>query len=251
MDDLAVLVPAHVEPALVLVRPLLGHVVWCVAASRGIVQEEGFVRRGDMRILDELDGLVGKVSAQVVAILRHCRLLDPVVVVDQLRVPLVGLAAHEPVIPLEAAAEGPAVIGSGCGRVFGRREVPLPDTEGVVALLQQHLGKHPLVKGQDAVVAGVPGGGLGDRRQPDRVVIPPGQDASTRRRAEGRGVHVGVGQAVFRQLVQHGCLDQPAEGRQLAIADIVKHEEDDVRCTLRGAFELPARPARIPQQCVR
>ena len=74
------------------------------------------------------------------------------------------------------------------------------------------------------------------------MVIPPGQDAATRRRAEGRGVHVGVGQAVFRQLVEHRCLDQPAEGRQLAIADIVKHEEDDVGCTFRGAFEF--RPGR-------
>ena len=134
-----------------------------------------------MRILDELDGFVGKISAQVVAVLRLCRLFDPVVVVDQLRIPLVGLASHEPVIPLEASAEGPAVIGSGCGQVFGWCKVPLPDAEGIVALLQQHLGEHPLVEGQDAVVAGVPGGGLGDRRQPDRVVIPPGQDTPARR----------------------------------------------------------------------
>ena len=162
VDDLTVSVPAHVESALVLVRPLLWHMVWRVAAARGVIQEEGLVRRADMRILDEFDGFVGKVSTQVVAVLRLCRLLDPVVVVDQLRIPLVGLAAHEPVIPLKAAAEGPAVIRPGCGHVFRWCEVPLPDTESVVALLQQHLAEHPLIERQDAVVAGVTGGGLSD-----------------------------------------------------------------------------------------
>ena len=53
-------------------------------------------------------------------------------------------------------------------------------------------------------------------------------------------MHVGVAQAVFRQLVQHRCLDQAAEGRSLAVADIVKNKEDDVRCTFRGAVSRPA-----------
>ena len=96
VDDLAVLVPAHVELALVLVRPLLGHVVRRVAGARGVIQEEGFVRRVDLRILDELDGLVGQVDAQVVAFLRLLGLLDLVVVVDQLRIPLVGSPPIKP-----------------------------------------------------------------------------------------------------------------------------------------------------------
>ncbi len=61
VDDLAVLVPAHVKLALVLIRPLLGHVVRGVPGAGGVIQEERLVRRGDMRILNELDGLVGQV----------------------------------------------------------------------------------------------------------------------------------------------------------------------------------------------
>ena len=113
VDDLAVLVPAHVELALVLVRPLLGHVVRGVAGAGGVIQEEGLVRRVDLRILDELDGLVGQVDAQVVALLRRLGLLDLVVVVGQLRIPLVGFAAQEAVETLEAAPERPAVVGPG------------------------------------------------------------------------------------------------------------------------------------------
>ncbi len=235
VDDLAVLVPTHVELALVLIGPLLGHVVRGMAGARGVVQEEGLVRRVDLRILDELDGLVGQVDAQVVALLRRLGLLDLVVVVGQLRIPLVGFAAQEAVETLEAAPERPAVVGPGRCRVFGRRQVPLPDAEGVVALLQQHLAEHAPVEGQDAVVAGVAGGGLGDRGQADRVVVAPGQDAAARRRAQRRGVHVGVAQAVSRQAVQHGRLDQPAEARQLPVADVVQHPDEHVGRALRGA----------------
>ncbi len=169
-------------------------------------------------------------------------LLDRVVVVGQLGEPLVGFAAQEAVVALEAAPERPAVVGSGGGGVFGGRQVPFPDAEGVVALLQQHLAEHAPVEGQDAVVAGVAGGGLGDRGQPDRVVVAPGQDAAARGRAQRRGVHVGVAQAVGGQAVQHGRLDQPAEAGQLPVADVVQHEEEHVGRALRGARRL--RPGR-------
>jgi hypothetical protein len=61
--------------------------------------------------------------------------------------------------------------------VLGGRQVPLAHTKGVVALLLQHLAEHTAVERQDAIVAGVAGGGLGDRGQADRVVVAPGQDA--------------------------------------------------------------------------
>ena len=242
MDDLAVLFPAAVELALVLVRPLLGHVVRRVTGAGGVVQEEGLVGRVDVRVLDELDRLVGQIDAQMVAVLRQCRLLDLVVVVGQFRIPLVGLATQEAVVALEAATERPAVVGAGGGRVLGRRQVPLADAEGVVAVLQQHLADHRPVEGQDAVVARVAGGGLGDRRQAERVVVAPGQDAAPRRRAERRGVHVGVAQAVGGQAVDDGRLDQPAEAGELPVADVVQHEEEHVGRALRRARRL--RPGR-------
>ena len=242
VDDLAVLVPTHVELALVLVRPLLGHVVRSVPGTRGVVEEERLVRRIDVCVLDELDGLVGQVDAQVVALRRRLGLLDLMVVVGQFRIPLVGLAAHETVVALETAAERPAVVGPGRRHVLGGRQVPFAHAEGVVALRRQHLTEHALVEGQDAVVAGVAGGGLGDRGQPDGVVIAPGEDAAARRRAERRGVHVGVAQAVGGQAVDDGRLHQPAEAGQLPVAYVVQHEEEHVGRALRRARWL--RPSR-------
>ena len=155
MDDLAVVLPAAVELALVLISPLLRHMVRRMTGAGGVVEEEGFVGGVDVRVLDELDRLVGQIDAQMVAVLRQCGLLDLVVVVGQFRIPLVGLATEEAVVALEAATKRPAVVGAGGGGVLGRRQVPFAHTEGVVAFLYQHLADHAPIEGQNAVVAGV------------------------------------------------------------------------------------------------
>ncbi len=80
-----------------------------MAGPGGVVHEEGLVRRVDMRILDELDGFIGQVDAQVVALFWRTGRFHGVVIVGQLGEPLVGFAAQEAVEALEAAAERPAV----------------------------------------------------------------------------------------------------------------------------------------------
>ena len=84
---------------------------WCGAwhAPGREPEEERLVGRGGAQVLHEEDRLVGQVLGEVVALLRRARRLDEVVVVHELRVVLVGLAAHEPVEALEAATERPLV----------------------------------------------------------------------------------------------------------------------------------------------
>ena len=106
-DELAVGLVAHVELALVLVDPLLRGVVRSVAGARAVVQEERLVRGDRLGVADERHRLVGDVLGEVVALLRALRLFDRVVVVHQVRVPLVGLGAQEAVEALEAAPERP------------------------------------------------------------------------------------------------------------------------------------------------
>jgi hypothetical protein len=60
---------AQVEAALVLVDPLLGHVMGRVARAGRVVQEERLLGRDRLRVLDELDRLVGQVVGEVVALL--------------------------------------------------------------------------------------------------------------------------------------------------------------------------------------
>ena len=106
-------VPAVVELARVLVGPFLGHLVRRVVGAGGEVQEERFVGRDLFQIRDELDRLVRQIGGEVVALLRRLRRLDLVVVEDQVRVVLVGVAAEEPVVAVEAR-----------GRVASGRTVP-------------------------------------------------------------------------------------------------------------------------------
>jgi hypothetical protein len=110
---LAVRVPAAVELALVAVGPLLRHMVRSVPGAGGVVHEERLFGRVDVRVAHELDRVVGEVLAEVVSVLRRARLRDRGVVLRQVGIPLVRLAAEEAVIALESPAQRPAMKGSG------------------------------------------------------------------------------------------------------------------------------------------
>ena len=139
---LSVGVPAGVELALVAVGPLLRHVVGSVRRAGREVHEERLLGGIHVRVEDLLDRVVGQVLAEVVALLRRPRLRDRRVVLGQVGIPLVGLAAEEAVEALEPAAERPAVERARRGVVLRRRQVPLAEAERVVAVLEQHLGQH-------------------------------------------------------------------------------------------------------------
>ena len=133
-----------------------------VGRARRVVHEERLLGRVDVRVEDHLDRLVGQVLAEVVALLRRPRLRDRRVVLGQVGIPLVRLAAEEAVEALEPAAERPAVERPGRRVLLRRREVPLAEAERVVALLEQHLRQHAVLERHPAVVAGEAGGQLHD-----------------------------------------------------------------------------------------
>ena len=190
-------------------------------------------------------GLVDQVRGQVVALLGRRRRLDLVVVVDQVGIPLAGVAAEEAVEALEAAAQRPAVVGPGRGLLVARRQVPLADHVGVVAVLEQHLGEHAVLERHDAVVAGVAGGELGDAGHAVAVVVAPGDDAGAARRAQRRGVHVVVAQAVGGERVEVRRLDRAAVAAEVAEAGVVQDDEEHVGGALLGAHRRRPRRARL------
>ena len=150
-DALAIRLVAHVEHALVPVRPLLRDVVRRVGGARAVVEEERLVRRDRLRVLDELDRLVGEIDREVVALLGRLRRGDRMVVVDEVRVPLVRLAAEEAVVALEAAAERPLALRRGEVHLVLGAEMPLADDVGVPAALAEHLGDVRALEGDVAV----------------------------------------------------------------------------------------------------
>ena len=117
---LAQLVPALVELAFVLVRPLLRHVMRRVRRAGREVGEKWLVRHERLLLPDPFDCLGGHIVGKVIALLRCLLGLDWSRAFVERWIPLVGLAADEAVKVLEAAA----AAGPGIVRAHGAR---LPD----------------------------------------------------------------------------------------------------------------------------
>src|SRR5262245_34405629 len=85
------------------------------------------------------------------------RLVDGSTVCKEFGIPLIVIAAHEPVeaVKPEKGACGPAVIRTGRATFFGRSVMPLANTEGIVAMLTQHRPNSSSVHGLASVVAGI------------------------------------------------------------------------------------------------
>ena len=100
-------VPALGEAAPVPLDPLGRRVVGRMARAGGEVQEEGQLVVDGAEVTQVLDGAVGQVGAQVVALLDGCGAAGRVVVVVQRGNELVRLAAVEAVPAVEPSAERP------------------------------------------------------------------------------------------------------------------------------------------------
>jgi hypothetical protein len=182
-------VPALVEAALVLVRPLRWDVMRSVGRPRGEVHEEGLVGHERLLLARPLDRLVGHVLGEVIALLgRLLRLNRRRPLVDG-RVVLIRLTADEAVEVLESTASGrPGVEGPHRAGLPDRHLVALAELRRRIAVQLQRLRQGRTRVGADRVV---PGGGrrkLGDHPHPNRVVVAARQQGRPRGGAQRRCV---------------------------------------------------------------
>ena len=206
------------------------------------VEVERLCRIDLLGVGDELHGLVDQVLAEVIALLRFLGRLDLVVVVHQVRVPLAGIATQEAVETLEPPAQRPTLIRARRRLLVARCQVPLAHHVGVVAVPDQDLREHPVLKRHDSVVSGEARRQLGDARHGVRVVVPSRDDAGATRRTQRRRVHVVVAEAARGDGVEVGCLDRAPEAAQVPEAGVIQDDEHDVGCPLLGARQ--GRPCR-------
>ena len=211
-DLLAKRIPALVEAALVLVRPLRRNVVRGVCRPWSEVHEEWLVGHERLLLANPLDRLVGHVLGEVVALLRRLLRLHRRRALVEGRVVLIRLTADEAVEVLETAAAGrPGVEGPHRARLPDRNLVALAELRRGIAVQLKGLRQRRARVGTDRVVAGRRRRELRDDPHPNRVMVAAGQQGSPRGGAERRCVEAVVLQAVSGQPLGRRCRARPAE----------------------------------------
>ena len=244
-DPLAQRVPAVVELARVLVRPLLRHVVRRVRRARREVGEERLVGHQRLLLADPLDRLVGHVAHEVVALLGRAVGLDRGRALVQRRVVLVRLAADEAVEVLEAAAGRPVVERPQRARLPDRHLVALAELRGRVAVELEDLRQRRAGVRPHRVVARRGRRDLGDAAHPDRVVVAAAQQRRPRRRAQRRRVEAVELQAARREPLRVRRRARPAERARRAEPDVVDQDDQHVRRARRRPQLLDRRERRV------
>ena len=155
------------------------------------------------------------------------------VVVDEIRIPLIGLGSEDAVEPLEAAADRPLPLDRGQVHLVLGAQMPLADHVGVPPLLPQHFGDGGALERDVSIGVRKAGCRFGDAGHAIGGVVATGQQTRPGRRAQRGRVELGVGQTALRDPVDVGCFDQPAELLHGREADVVEDDVHDARCAVR------------------
>ncbi len=233
-DLLAELVPPLVELALVLVGPLFPDVVRRVGATRRVVHEPRLLGILSAHGVQPLDRLVRQVVGEVVlATVGRFRHADVRIVLRDQRIPLARGAAEEAPEAVEAPGLRPVRERPGSALLTVRRQVPLAEAAGHVAVLPQHARERHAGPRHGARVARERAGELLHGADSDSVVVPPRQHRRPGWRAQCRHMKPVVGEALLLDARQVGRRNRSAEGVRLAEAGVVDHDDQHVRRALR------------------
>ena len=188
----------------------------------------------------------------MVALFRGGRRLHGVVVVDQFRVPLIGLPAQESVEPLESPRQRPVPLAGGQAGLLQWRHVPLAQAIGVVPTLGQYLGDQRGVVRDTAVDARESLGELLHDGHAHRRRVTPGEQRGTGRRTQGGGVELGQTHAAFGDSGHGRHIDQSAEAVPGGDADVVPDHIQHIGCVRgrrRRQVGTPVRRGIADVQC--
>ena len=197
----------------------------------------------------------------MIALFRCLGRLDLVIVVNQVGIILMRVAAEEAVVAIEAASQRPAVIGAGCADLLGGSQMPFPDAVGVIAMLKQDLGEEAILERDRAVAAWIARRAFRDAGHRIRMMIASGDDARARRRTERRRVHVGVTAGRSWPAINIGRVDRRAVTAELSKTGVVDHDEEYIRraffralrrgpCRLDSSIVRPMTPGMLNRVCI-
>ena len=149
-------------------------------------------------------------------------------IAEQIRRPLIGLAAHEAVEVFEAHPRRPLIEGARHAVLERRRVVVLAEPRRGIAVVLEDRADGRVLRTDDRVIARVTRRQLRDHAEAHRVVVATGDQRRPRGRAERGGVELRVAQPRLRDPVQRRRRDDASKGAVDAIALVVGHDEQHV-----------------------
>ena len=204
-----------------------------MAGAGAEVQEERLLVVDRAQVGQVLNGPVGQVGAEVVAVLDGSRRSDGVVVVVEGRDELVRFAAVKPVPAIESAGQRPRRARRRHVRLVFGAQVPLADGVGGVPVRSQDLRQEAVLARRPAPVPREARGQVGNAAHAAAVMVPARDQAGARGRAERRRVEVAEPEAIGGQGVDLWRVDVGAVAAELREAHVVEHDDDDVRRAVR------------------
>ena len=239
VDDLPVLVPAHVELASIAIDPFARNMVRCMAGAECEVHEERLRQIAGAQLTDPADARSDQVFGQVIAGIVGRRRIQRCVVLDEVRVVLAALAGDESVVALEAPSERPRPARRGDVDFVDGRQMPLAEAMRRISLLDQHLGQEAVLARNPAVLRACFADQPWQRPHVIGVVVATRQQACASRRAQWSHMEVGETHPAVGDHLHRRHVDQSAIRRQVTVAHVVHDPDDDV-----GAASLGSRQFR-------
>ena len=232
-------VPALVELALVLIRPLARDMVGGVAAAGRDVGEPRRLLLLGANPVKPVDRLIGQVVLEVVLLtVLSLRDADDLLVLRDQRVVLPGLTAEEPPEVIKSEPGRPPIEWPREPLLIVRSQMPLPEASGQVAVLLQHPWKRRAIARDGRVVSRERTGELAHHAKAHPMVVAPREQRCSRRRAERCDVKAVVTQPVLRKPRVVRSLDRAPERARVAKACVVDQDEKHIRRAL-GRLNVP------------
>ena len=236
-------IPARVELAPIPLDVLRRRLVRRVRRARREIQEERLPRIDRLLVPQKAHRPVRQILRQVIALLRPPRRIHMVIVVDQLRVELIRLAAHKAVEAIKAPLQRPILERTRLRGRLQRRQVPLAHRERRVVLLAQQLRHRRRVLRYRAAHVRVARIEMRNRPHPHRVVVATRQQRGPRRRTERRHMEIAEAQPAGSQPINVRRRNRRAVAAQMRETQIVEQDHQHVRAILRRRAQR--RPPRL------
>jgi hypothetical protein len=204
-----------------------------VCAARHVIQEERDRRVDVVQLRHPVDGVIGHRRGQVPFALLSDKRINRRGVAEKVRLPLAGVATDEAVKIFKPHPGRPLIERPRLACLIGRCVVVLAEPGCAVAILKQDAADRGVVPTDHTVITGVAGGGLRNHAEAHRVVVTSSDQRRPCGRTQRSRMEVDIAQATRSNAVKRRRRDHAAERRRRGKADVIRHDQQNIRCSLR------------------